>query len=143
VLRNAAHDAVSGGDRSLARESQLCHGVILLVEDHPTLRDTLALALGRAGYQVHSAATPREAIEYWQDHSSEVDLLLVDCALGCASGRVLASELRQDRAELRVLYVSGAVEHLPESGTIGPHEACLAKPFGSQALLHAIETLLA
>lgn len=142
MLRNAPSDVAANGERSFERDRTLGNGVILLVEDHPTLRDTLALALGRAGYQVHAAASPREAIECWHGHANEVDLLLVDCALGCASGRVLASELRQDRAELRVLYVSGAVEHLPESDTIGPNEACLSKPFGSHALLHAIEALL-
>jgi CheY-like chemotaxis protein len=145
VLRTAPSEVIASGaigERSFEREPVLGNGVILLVEDHPTLRDTLVLALARAGYEVHAAASPREALECWHGHASQVDLLLVDCALGCASGRVLASELRQDRAELRVLYVSGALDHLPEGDAIGPHEACLAKPFGSHALLHAIEALL-
>ncbi|HMI90961.1 MAG TPA: response regulator [Polyangiales bacterium] len=117
-------------------------GVILVVEDHPTLRDTLVLALSRAGYHVHSAGTPREAIDCFHGHASEVDLLLVDCGLGCASGRELASELRLERPSLRVLYVSGAPEHLPARESIGPCEACLIKPFGSQALMMEIERLL-
>jgi CheY-like chemotaxis protein len=116
--------------------------VILVVEDHPTLRDTLVLALSRAGYHVHAAGTPREAIACWHGHASEVDLLLVDCGLGVASGRELATELRQERPSLRVLYVSGAPEHLPDRESIGPSEACLIKPFGSQALMNVIERLM-
>ena len=129
--------------RDVAVPENLGHSVILLVEDHPTLRETLLLALNRAGYRVHGAGSTREAMECWHGHSSEVDLLLVDCGLGYASGRVLASELRRERPELRVLYVSGAPEHLPERASLGPHEACLIKPFGSQALLGALEGLLA
>jgi two-component system, cell cycle sensor histidine kinase and response regulator CckA len=132
--------AVRAGD--IAVPDGLGHGVILLVEDHPTLRETLVLALNRAGYQIHAAGSEREAMECWHGHASEVDLLLVDCGLGFGSGRVLASELRHERPELRVLYVSGAPEHLPERESLGPHEACLIKPFGSQSLLSAIEGLL-
>lgn len=134
------------GNASTLASGELMVGLeqagILLVEDHPTLRDTLLLALGRAGYQVHGAASAREAMEWWRGHADEVDLLLVDCGLGHASGRSLACELRHDRPGLRVLYVSGAPEHLPERDAIGPHEGCLLKPFGSQALLTAIEGLL-
>ena len=115
---------------------------ILLVEDHPTLRDTLVLALKRAGYAVRSAGSAREAVEYWREHAAEVELLLVDCGLGRSSGRSLAGELRQERPDLRVLYVSGAPEHLPDADALGSYESCLLKPFGSQALLTAIEGLL-
>jgi CheY-like chemotaxis protein len=134
--------AVRAGELLVADGLASGQGVILVVEDHPTLRDTLVLALSRAGYQVHAAGTAREATACWQGHASEVDLLLVDCGLGCASGRELASELRQERPGLRVLYVSGAPEHLPNHDSIGPREACLIKPFGSQALMAEIERLL-
>jgi CheY-like chemotaxis protein len=137
---HAASGEAARASEVLAAEGGL--GVILIVEDHPTLRDTLVLALSRAGYQVHAAGTAREAIACWNGHASQVDLLLVDCGLGCASGRELASELLQERPSLRVLYVSGAPEHLPDRESIGPCEACLVKPFGSHALLTEIERLL-
>jgi DNA-binding response OmpR family regulator len=52
---------------------------ILLVEDEPTLRETLAYNLEQDGYRVITAADGREALERFRAHPP--DLLILDLML--------------------------------------------------------------
>jgi FixJ family two-component response regulator len=59
------------------------------------------------------------------------------------SGAVLAAQLRERFAGLRVVFVSGySAGHLPDEGT-GPDTTFLAKPFLPEQLSERVRTMLA
>lgn len=121
---------------------QLCDGVmkILLVEDEPLVRDMVRAFLERAGYGVEAVGTAEEVLDTWSDRA--VDLLLTDVMLPGQTGVELATQLREQRPDLKVLYMSGNVSD-PTARESRSKDATrfLAKPFSRASLLDAVATL--
>ncbi|MGC4081222.1 MAG: response regulator [Vicinamibacterales bacterium] len=123
---------------------RLCDGVmtVLLVEDEPLVRDMVRAFLERAGYGVEAVGTAEEVLDGWSDRA--VDLLLTDVMLPGRTGVELATALRQQRPELKVVYMSGNVsDPAARESVLSPDTRFLAKPFSRAMLLEAIRSLLA
>lgn len=104
-------------------------GTILLVEDEAAVRKILERQLGKLGYQVIVAANANEAQQRFQEHQTDIDLLLTDVVLPGLSGRDLAEKLRKERPGLRVLYMSGYTANvIAHHGVLDPGVEFLAKP---------------
>lgn len=78
---------------------------VLVVEDEETSRTLLRRVLGEAGYHALAAGTAAEAAAVARRH--DVDVLVTDLRLPDGKGDVLAADLKRERPELAVLYVSG------------------------------------
>jgi two-component system cell cycle sensor histidine kinase/response regulator CckA len=114
---------------------------ILLVEDESPVRMLTGRMLERVGYRVLSAATPADACALFDVHASEVSLLVTDVVMPEMHGPALAQRLVAQRPDLRVLFMSGYSDAMPE-GTGTRRMAFLQKPFAAAHLMTAIETLL-
>jgi CheY-like chemotaxis protein len=114
---------------------------ILLVEDESPVRALTGRVLERVGYRVLSAATPADACALFDAHAAEVTLLVTDVVMPEMHGPALAQRLVARRPDLRVLFMSGYSDAIPES--TGTHRmAFLRKPFVGAHLVTAVETLL-
>lgn len=81
---------------------------ILVVEDEGALRGLIMEILRRYGYRTLEAASGVEALEIWESHGVEVDLVLTDMVMpGGVSGRDLAETLWRHRPDLKVIFSSG------------------------------------
>jgi signal transduction histidine kinase/HAMP domain-containing protein/ActR/RegA family two-component response regulator len=81
---------------------------ILVVEDEPVLRDMAQLILQDCGYRVLEAGSGLEALEVWERHAHEIDLLVTDVVMpGGMSGRQLATRLLASQPRLKVIFTSG------------------------------------
>jgi CheY-like chemotaxis protein len=81
---------------------------ILVVEDEPALRELVVSVLELCGYRIYQARTGVEALRVWEQHRSEIDLLLTDMVMPEGmSGRQLAERLQAEDTELKVIYTSG------------------------------------
>jgi two-component system NtrC family sensor kinase len=81
---------------------------ILVVEDEDHLRALTATVLRKNGYRVLEAASGKDALDVFQDHSSEIDLLFTDVMMpGNLLGDELATRLRTTKPSLAVLFTSG------------------------------------
>ncbi len=81
---------------------------ILLVEDESALRALARQILQRKGYRVLEAESGLKALTVWEQHGSEVDLLLTDMVMpDGVNGRELARQLQSKRADLKIIYTSG------------------------------------
>ncbi|MDP9274685.1 MAG: PAS domain S-box protein [Chloroflexota bacterium] len=106
---------------------------ILLVEDEPAVRTAAVRILRSAGYAVIEASSPVIAIEL-ASTEARIDLLVTDMVMPGMSGRDLSRNLRADRPDLGVVYMSGYSEELVmrDSELDGP---LLQKPFTRESLL--------
>jgi len=109
---------------------------VLVVEDDAVIRRLLDLQLSRLGYAVTTAADGNEAIE--QNAGRRVDLLVTDIVMPGMDGPELASTMRAQNPELRVLFLSGYGSGSAMKGDIG----FLQKPFSSDELAAAVGDLL-
>lgn len=109
---------------------------LLLVEDDPLLRMTLAEVLGEAGFVVLEAEDAESALGLLAAHD-DLALLLTDISLPGADGFALARAARRLRPGLPVVYASGRLTETDPHRAL-PGAPFLAKPFSVSA---ALETL--
>jgi two-component system cell cycle sensor histidine kinase/response regulator CckA len=114
---------------------------ILLVEDETGVRSFVRTVLERHGYRVLDTASSEAALARLRGHEDPIDLLLTDIMLPGMDGGQLARQLRGERPELRVLFMSGytdpALEH-----ALPPKAGFLEKPFTAHALLARVRAAL-
>jgi DNA-binding NtrC family response regulator len=113
---------------------------VLIVEDDPILRFTLATELGQAGFGVREAASTDEA-EAVLGTGAPIDLIVTDIEMpGSRNGLELAKIVRAFHPHMRVIVVSGIV---PSSGIVGVADAFFGKPYDTDRLILRIRSLLA
>ncbi|MEM6931663.1 MAG: response regulator, partial [Myxococcota bacterium] len=117
---------------------------ILLVEDNPKVRATMAAALVQAGYRVFEASAGDEAVGLFREHP-DVDLLLTDIVMpGDIQGTDLAKALRERSPDLAIVFVSGyASDETVRGAGLRADDIRLMKPVRRADLLRAVANALA
>jgi DNA-binding response OmpR family regulator len=126
--------------RRADRVTESARATVLLVDDEDLLRDLMREALAAEGYRVIDASDGRAGLRAATTHAAAIDILVTDLVMPYVSGEQLATELRQHRPELRVLFLSGYPEAIStrHDGTI----SFLEKPFSLSALVARVRLLL-
>ncbi len=116
---------------------------ILLVEDEKVVRELACAALEQNGYQVITAASPKEALTICEGMEGHIHLLLTDVVIPGMSGKQLAEQLTARYPEMKVLYISGYAENaISHHGVLDPGIAFLAKPFTPNILASRVRKVL-
>lgn len=116
-------------------------GRLLVVEDEPMVRAVAERALIRQGYTVETACDGEEALALIAEGRS-YDLVVSDVVMPNMDGPAMARELRAQRPDMRILFMSGyAEEQLRKSITIDK-VAFLPKPFSVQQIAEAVRDAL-
>jgi CheY-like chemotaxis protein len=77
---------------------------ILVVDDDPSIRQTLHIALRNAGYEVLQARDGEEATRIWRE--SGPDLVIADIHMPRKSGLLLLQELQANGSSTRVIVMT-------------------------------------
>ncbi len=128
--------------RAAARST---HGseTILVVEDEAGLREVIRRVLEKHGYAILEASTADAASALARRHTGAIHLLLSDIVLPGGSGRVLADELLAQRADLKVLFMSGYTEDvIVQRGVLTPGTPFINKPFSADILAGKVREVL-
>ena len=144
VYLPAAGGDVSEPAEEEERESVLEGGreSVLLVEDEAPVRELVRRVLERAGYRVHTAALPGEALQVL-DAGEDVDLLLTDVVMPEMSGYQLAALVRRDRPGIRTLFISGYAHAAAQAAlSVDGDAVLLQKPFAPSELARAVRHVL-
>jgi len=117
---------------------------ILLVDDETAIRDMVALGLQLYGYRVLEAASGQDAIQVWDDHAGEIDLLFTDMRMpGGMTGLELFKRFKRTKATLKRVISSGYSEEIVKSqGLIDPGVIFLPKPYDVKALAGTVRNCL-
>jgi len=116
---------------------------VLLVEDQVEVRGLIEKTLGRSGYRVLAAGDGAEALDVARGHDGPIHVLLTDAVLPGKSGREIAREILAERADVRVLYMSGYTDDaIVRHGVLEPGLAFIQKPFTGSALLSKIREVV-
>jgi PAS domain S-box-containing protein len=113
---------------------------ILLVEDEDAVRVIVGAVLRRHGYHVLEAGTTPQAFDLFEQHASEIDLLVTDVVMPGMNGPSLAQRLVARRPELRILFISGYADATFEGA--GPNVSFLSKPFQATTLAAKVRETL-
>jgi PAS domain S-box-containing protein len=116
---------------------------VLLVEDEIALRNWMERVLESCGYQVLAVGDGLEALELGRQRLEPIHLLLTDVVLPRMSGRELAEQLRPQRPEMRVLFMSGYTDdEISHHGGLAAGVSFLSKPFTLDELARRIRAVL-
>ena len=116
---------------------------ILVVEDEQPIREMVAYALRRAGYEVAEAATSQDARVRLADQRP--DLMLVDWMLPDMSGLELTRQVKRDpqtRDVPIIMLTARAAEGDKVAGLDGGADDYMTKPFSPRELLSRSNAVL-
>ena len=137
---DAPPDAVSGPVRVVTPRGT---ETILLVEDDADVRQFIADLLELQGYTVLAARDGADALRIAGDALRPLHLLLTDVIMPRMSGPEVAARLREERPDLRVLFVSGYPgETIMQQGMIAESLAFVQKPFTIAELTRRVREVL-
>jgi CheY-like chemotaxis protein len=113
---------------------------ILLVEDAPKLREVIAESLRILGYRVIEAGNGQEALQRWQEHHEQVDLLFSDIIMpGAMSGLELAGRLWEYKPDLKIILSSSYSADLVDDQTLADRNLVyLRKPYNIEVMSKVI-----
>lgn len=116
---------------------------ILLVEDEEIVRDLVRRALQDKGYTMLEARQGHEALSLSRQYQGPIDLLLTDVVMPQMSGRELAEQLKVERPELKVLFMSGYTDDaVVRHGLLTAEVEFLPKPFSPSRLASKVREIL-
>ncbi len=113
---------------------------ILIVEDEPTLLETLAYNLTRQGYDVKTAADGQTALTVAR--SEEPDLIVLDVMLPGLDGLDVCRILRQEMSVPIIMLTARADEVDTVVGLEVGADDYLTKPFSMRELMARIKAML-
>ncbi len=117
-------------------------GVLLIIEDEPSVRRTLRRLAERAGYEVLEATQGAEALTVWHSRQHDIRAVLSDVRMPVMSGPEFVRQLRALGSRVPVVLMSGFADtDLTRSLPAGVTQV-LSKPFVAAELLSALSAAL-
>jgi two-component system alkaline phosphatase synthesis response regulator PhoP len=115
---------------------------ILIVEDHPTMREAMRLVLEHEGFVIREAADGASALEMVREQRP--DLMFLDLNIPGVSGADVLQELKSDpvTAGIRVIIVTATGEEGRDFVLALGADEYFTKPFSPTQLLRTVEDVL-
>ena len=88
-------------------DSNQTETTILCVDDNEDVRKIAALMLGRARYRVIQASDGRQAIQSFEAHREDIDLILLDIVMPNIGGQEVFEQLVKLGCDAPVIFTSG------------------------------------
>jgi two-component system, cell cycle sensor histidine kinase and response regulator CckA len=116
---------------------------VLLVDDEKMIVDVGTKMLDKLGYNVLTAAGGAAAVEVYQKHRDQIDLVILDMIMPQVGGAEAFDRLKALNPDIKVILSSGYT--IDGQATDILNRGCSAfiqKPFNLQTLSRLIETVL-
>jgi CheY-like chemotaxis protein len=115
---------------------------ILIVEDHPTMREAMRMVLEHEGFVIREAADGAAAVEMVR--AQPPDLVFLDLNIPGMDGADVLKSLKGDpaTAAVRVIIVTATGEEERERVLALGADEFFTKPFSPIALLRTVEKVL-
>ncbi len=118
-------------------------GTILVVDDEQSMRAISVMMLERHGFRVLSASDGQEGVDMFRQHADEIDLVLLDMTMPRLSGEEAFRQIRDVRADVKIVLCSGyseqdATSRFSEEGLAG----FVQKPFEMVKLIETVRAAI-
>jgi two-component system cell cycle sensor histidine kinase/response regulator CckA len=130
---------------SAARSQWRGSGTILVVEDEEDVREVAERILQDFGFETVTAVDGRDALDVMEREGDRVTAVLLDLSMPRMGGQETFRRLRESRAELPVIMMSGYTEQVVAPQFTGPGPgltAFLQKPFLAEDLMDILRQVV-
>jgi DNA-binding NtrC family response regulator len=117
---------------------------ILLVDDETDIVNSVKRWLKADGFKVYGFVNPLEALEYFQNNSDDIDLVLSDISMRKLNGYELVKKIKFIRPETKVVFMTALETDLPELSEILPSikiDGFMLKPGRIESLVDTIKKI--
>ena len=117
---------------------------VLIVDDDDGVRRFSSRVVDRLGYELTACENGARAVEFFTDHSAEIDLVILDMIMPEMGGRATFVELKRINPDVCVVLASGYA--VDEEAELCLSEGALEfvnKPFMIEELQRVVETHIA
>ncbi|MGN2253235.1 PAS domain S-box protein [Frateuria sp. GZRe12] len=129
-------------DRNAGKHWEPAAGeTILLVEDEDVVRDLIAGKLRDLRYRVLEARDGHAGLAIIES-TERIDLVVSDIGLPGLTGMQMVDVGRRHRPDMKVLFMTGYAETMPDNWTLDANTDLLTKPFEFDALVQRMRNLL-
>jgi signal transduction histidine kinase/ActR/RegA family two-component response regulator len=136
----AAAPQLPSEDEPAAKHSR-GNGTVLLAEDEEAVRELASEFLRASGYRVIAGKDGLDALEKSEQETGTIDVLVTDVVMPRMRGTELAQRLKRARPRIKIVYMSGYLEHDSAEGFVA-NAAHMQKPFSRESLLKKMREAL-
>ena len=137
-------DSVECGDSTGKRTALMFgSGMVLVIDDDPTVLTVTRGMLERIGYSVESASDPKTGIKQFKHYAGEIVAVILDATIVETSIAKVLSALRRIKKNVPIVLVSGyneefvAVDMKPDS-----YQGFLQKPYSARKLAQKLHEVI-
>ena len=118
---------------------------ILLVDDEQDIVNSVRRWLQADGFNVYGFADPLLALEYFQNNSNDIDLVLSDIRMRKMNGFELVEKIKAIKAETKVIFMTALETDLLELSKILPSvkiDGLISKPGRLENMVNIIQKVI-
>lgn len=116
---------------------------VLIIDDEELVIEICEMMLLRLGHRVFKANSGFEALNIFEDHKNQIDLVILDMYMPEMNGQQLVGELRQIDHRVKVLLSSGGLTDLEEKEIINRgFNGFIRKPYSMNSLSEKMVKIL-
>lgn len=115
---------------------------VLVVEDEQAIREFVIINLRRSGYQVYEAGSGEEALELYDAHAAEIQIVLLDIMMPGMDGFAVCRSLREKSKTVGIIMLTARTQEMDKVGglMIGADDY-VTKPFSPSELVARVDAL--
>lgn len=115
---------------------------VLIAEDEASIRDFVVINLKRSGYEVFEASNGEEAIKLFDEHSNEIDIVILDIMMPVIDGLEVCKYLRDKSKRLGIIMLTARTQEMDKvTGLMVGADDYVTKPFSPSELMARIDAV--
>lgn len=114
---------------------------VLVVDDDPTVLQVQGELVSRIGHVVTMFTSALDALEYLENHGSEVDIIITDFRMPQMNGVEFVQEVRESFAEMPIMMLTGYANEVDPRKIAEYGVKVVSKPAAAKVLAEYMDQL--
>src|ERR1039457_1985763 len=115
-----------------------CRGKVLAIDDEPELLEIVKGSLEPHVFEVHTAVSAQEGVEYYEQNWKNIDLVLLDFLMPHMTGDLVFECLKRENPDVRTILLTGCEDYVAERMFKEGLWAYIHKPFGLEEFVEQV-----